>query len=494
MHIKEIKEQIKKDFGESSDLTFCPAEAGGRQALYVTFDALTDKELLENNVMRPLSLLKGELTKENIHEKVFTTSPVKITADLTEAEDLVAEGATALFIEGDDHFYIFSVKKWERRSVSEPPTSSVLKGPREGFTEDIQINTSLLRRRLKTKSLVISEREIGKYSKTKVCVCYLSDVAAKKTVDLVNERLSHIEIDGVVDSSYLTKFIEDAPSSLFPQVGSLEKPDVVAAKLLEGRVAILVDGSPIALTVPHILIESFQDSQDYFKRNTRVTVTRFLRLFAAVIALFLPAVFVAVQEFQYQILPLKFLITIINSTNGTPLSPTLEMVLVLLIFDILNEASVRMPRYVGMALSIVGAIVLGETAVSAGLLSSPAVLVTALSSIGLYLVPDDVGTYSILRLLFVATAALMGLLGIILAVVILCGHLVTLQSFGSNYTSPYAPLLVSDLKDGFVKLELYDMENRPESIDNQNPVRIRKDDFMLEALGEKEESDENGRQ
>ena len=343
----------------------------------------------------------------------------------------------------------------------------------------------------------MTERTIGKYSGTKVYVCYLSDVAAKKTVDLVNERLSHIEIDGVLDSSYLTKFIEDAPTSLFPQVGSVEKPDVVAAKLLEGRVAVLVDGSPIALTMPHLLIESFQDSQDYFKRNARVTVTRFLRLLAAIFALFLPAAFVAVQEFQYQVLPLKFLITIVNSTNGTPLSPTLEMLLVLLIFDVLNEASVRMPKYVGMALSVVGAIVLGETAVSAGLLSSPAVLVTALSSIGLYLIPDDVGTYSILRLLFVATAALLGLLGILLALILLLGHLVCLQSFGTNYLSPYAPLVNGDLKDGFVKRELYDMDDRPASIDNQNPTRLKKDDFLLEKLGEKEEkeeNDENGRQ
>ena len=494
MLLKESKERIKADFGESSDLTFCPSEAGGRPAMYVTFDTLCDKELLENNVMRPLSLLKGELTKENIHEKVFTTAPVRITQNLEEAESLIAEGATALLIEGDENLYVFSVKKYERRSVSEPPTSSVLKGPREGFTEDISINASLLRRRLKNKRLVIKEQIIGKYSGTKVFVCYLSDVAAKKTVDLVNERLSHIEIDGVIDSSYLTKFIEDAPTSLFPQVGSIEKPDVVAAKLLEGRVAVLSDGSPIALTVPHILIESFQDSQDYFKRNARVTVTRFLRLFAAIFALFLPAAFVAVQEFQYQVLPLKFLITIINSTNGTPLSPTLEMILVLLIFDILNEASVRMPKYVGMALSVVGAIVLGETAVSAGLLSSPAVLVTALSSIGLYLVPDDVGTYSILRLLFVATAALLGLLGIILALVLLVGHLVTLQSFGANYLSPYAPFVGGDLKDGFVKRELYDMDDRPFSIDNQNPKRIKKDDFLLEKLGETEDPNETGRQ
>ena len=465
--------KLKKDFGESADLLVREAEIGGRKAYYCAIEGLLDKELLEEHVIKPLAAIES-YSLEEVKNRVYLTAPVRTVTTLAEAEEEIATGTVALLVEGERVILLFSVKKWERRSVEEPPTSSVIKGPREGFTEDVTVNAALLRRRLKSKSLVIAERRIGKYTGTKVLVCYLSDVADGETVDLVNERLGEIEIDGVIDSSYLTKFLEDDPSSLFPQVGSYEKPDVVAAKLLEGRVAILSDGSPIALTVPHLLIESFQDSQDYFKRNSRVTVTRFLRLFGAIIALFLPAAFVAVQEYQYQVLPLKFLITIINSTNGTPLSPTLEMLLVLIIFDILNEASVRMPRYVGMALSIVGAIVLGETAVSAGLLSSPAVLVTALSSIGLYLVPDDVGTYSLLRLLFVATAALLGLLGILFAVMILFAHLVTIRSFGSDYLSPYAPLIGADLKDGFVKKELPEMVKRPQGIANRNPTRIGK--------------------
>ena len=489
MNLEKICKKLRKEYGESADLLLREAVIGGKNARYAAIEGLIDKELLEEHVIKPLAALEA-FSMKDLEKNVFLTSPVRRTASLDEAEREIAGGSTALFVEGEKEILLFSVKKWERRSVEEPPTSSVIKGPREGFTEDVSVNAALLRRRLKNKALVIKECKLGKYTGTKVLVCYLSDVAAPKTVDLVNERLSHVQIDGVIDSSYLTKFLEDDPSSLFPQVGSYEKPDVVAAKLLEGRVAILSDGSPIALTVPHLLIESFQDSQDYFKRNSRVTVTRFLRLFGAVIALFLPAAFVAVQEFHYQVLPLKFLITIENGTNGTPLSPTLEMLLVLVIFDILNEASVRMPRYVGMALSIVGAIVLGETAVSAGLLSSPAVLVTALSSIGLYLVPDDVGTYSLLRLLFVATAALLGLLGILFAVLLLLAHLVTLESFGSNYLSPYAPLLDLDLKDGFVKRELPDMTTRPQGIKNQNPTRIKKDAFLSAHLGERENDDE----
>jgi len=490
MVLEKKCKKMKKDFGESADLTIRRAEIGGRRAFYAAIEGLVDKELLEEHVIKPLSAIET-FSRGSVEKGVYLTAPVEWASTLAEAEEEIASGTVALVIEGEEKICLLSVKKWERRSVEEPPTSSVIKGPREGFTEDVTVNAALLRRRLKSKSLVITEKKVGKYTGSKVLICYLSDVASPETVDLVTERLAEIDLDGVIDSSYLTKFLEDDPASLFPQVGSYEKPDVVAAKLLEGRVAILADGSPIALTVPHLLIESFQDSQDYFKRNTRVTVTRFLRLFGAIIALFLPAAFVAVQEYQYQVLPLKFLITIINSTNGTPLSPTLEMLLVLIIFDILNEASVRMPRYVGMALSIVGAIVLGETAVSAGLLSSPAVLVTALSSIGLYLVPDDVGTYSLLRLLFVATAALLGLLGILFAVMLLIAHLVTLESFGSDYLSPYAPLTAGDLKDGFVKRELPDMVKRPQGVSNRNPTRIRNRKPLAARLGEEENGDEN---
>ncbi|MBO4472399.1 MAG: spore germination protein [Clostridia bacterium] len=490
MVLEKKCKKMKKDFGESADLTIRRAEIGGRRAFYAAIEGLVDKELLEEHVIKPLSAIET-FSRGSVEKGVYLTAPVEWASTLAEAEEEIASGTVALVIEGEEKICLLSVKKWERRSVEEPPTSSVIKGPREGFTEDVTVNAALLRRRLKSKSLVITEKKVGKYTGSKVLICYLSDVASPETVDLVTERLAEIDLDGVIDSSYLTKFLEDDPASLFPQVGSYEKPDVVAAKLLEGRVAILSDGSPIALTVPHLLIESFQDSQDYFKRNTRVTVTRFLRLFGAIIALFLPAAFVAVQEYQYQVLPLKFLITIINSTNGTPLSPTLEMLLVLIIFDILNEASVRMPRYVGMALSIVGAIVLGETAVSAGLLSSPAVLVTALSSIGLYLVPDDVGTYSLLRLLFVATAALLGLLGILFAVMLLLSHLVTLESFGSDYLSPYAPLSAGDLKDGFVKRELPDMVKRPQGVSNRNPTRIRNRKPLATRLGEEENGDEN---
>ena len=260
---KQIALKIKKDFGESADLIVRPARIGGKEAFFFALEGLTDKEMLEERVIKPLSK-EDPVDFDKIDQCVYLSSPVKRASSFREAENAVAEGFTALAVEGKRGFYLFPAKKWERRSVEEPPTSSVIKGPREGFTEDVSVNAALLRRRIKNRSLVIREMTIGKYTSSKVLICYLSDVAAKKTVDLVTERLSHVEIDGVIDSSYLTKFLEDEPSSLFPQVGSFEKPDVVAAKLLEGRVAIIVDNSPIVLTVPYVYIEDVQSSNDYY--------------------------------------------------------------------------------------------------------------------------------------------------------------------------------------------------------------------------------------
>ncbi len=245
----------------------------------------------------------------------------------------------------------------------------------------------------------------------------------------------------------------------------------MVAKILEGRVAIVVDGSPMVLTLPYMLIESFQDSEDYFRRNRRTSFVRLLRLIGIIFAVLLPAGYVALQEYQYQFLPFKFMITIINATSGTPFTPTYEMILVLIVFDILNEASIRMPRFVGMALSIVGAIVLGETAVQAGLLSSPAVLVMALSAIGMYTTPTNMGTFSIIRLAFLLAASLFGMLGLVIACMIFIVSICSLKSFGTDFTAPYAPVVPADLKDGFIKKSINDTITRPKALHTQNKIR-----------------------
>ena len=469
MNVDELYDKLKSDFCNSFDLILLKHFIGDSECLYAYFDGSTDKELLERGVISKLAdctRRNEEITIDYINKNTVTSGSVEELSDLENAETTLTEGKVVLF--ANDKFFGIDLRKYEKRSISEPPTSSVLKGPRTGFVEEISTNVSLIRRKLKSKDLVIQHFSVGKYTSTDVAVCWITSVANKDIVKTVTERISKIDIDGILDSSYIAMLIEDNKSSLFSQTASQEKPDIVASKLLEGRVAIVVDGSPMVLTLPCMLIESFQDSEDYYRRNRRTSFVRILRFIGLVLSILLPAGYVAVQEYQYQFLPLKFMVTIINATNGTPFTPTYEMFLVLIIFDILNEASIRMPRFVGMALSIVGAIVLGETAVQAGLLSSPAVLVMALSAIGMYTTPTNMGTFSLIRLVFLATASLFGMLGLIIACMLFVSAICSLKSFGIDFTAPYAPVIQPDLQDGFLKRSINDTEFRPKSLRVQN--------------------------
>lgn len=473
MTVQQLKDTLQHDFGDSLDLIVLTDTVLGRPALYAYLAGLSDRNLLEHGLIKPLSqAVAQQVSLDAIVGAAHSSAPCNALLDLTAAEARIAEGDVVLWVE--EAYFAFALPQFDKRSVAEPPTSAVLKGPREGFGEDIGQNISLLRRRIKDKCLVVRKLKVGRLSNTTVAVCFLSTVAAPSVVDEVVRRIEAIDIDGVVDSAYVGQLITDNPYSIFNQFASAEKPDIVAAKMLEGRVAVVVDGSPMVITLPSLLIEGFQDSEDYYRGNKRTTFLRIIRLIGVLLAVLLPAAYVAVQQYHYQVLPLKFLVTVINATNGVPFSPTIEMFVVLILFEILNEASVRMPKYVGMALSIVGAVVLGDTAVNAGLLSSPAVLVMALSAIGLYTTPEHIGSLGLLRFVFLVMAGLFGFVGLLVATAVTVCYVVTLTNFGAPYAGPIAPYIAADVKDSLFKAPLDRMDTRPYSIPNQNRTRFRK--------------------
>lgn len=474
MNVDQAKKALSEGFGDSLDLAIVESTVCGRCALYAFVDGMSDRVLLEQGIMQPLVGREDPVVDERTLNRItYSSAQFNRVENFDEAQTSIAEGNILLFVE-PDLFFEVNLAKYPKRAIMEPPTATVLKGPREGFVEDLAQNTTLLRRRLRDRSLIIRERKVGRLSHTRVAICWLSTVADERVVDEITRRIEAIDIDAVLDSSYVGQLIEDNPHSLFTQYGSQEKPDIVAAKLLEGRVAVIVDGSPMVLTFPCLFIEGFQDSEDYYRKSKRTTLLRMVRLICVAMSVLLPALYVAMQEYHYQLLPLKFLITVIKATNGVPFNPTTEMFVVLLLFEVLNEASVRMPKYVGMALSIVGAIVLGETAVNAGLLSSPAVLVMALSAIGMYTTPNNAGPFSIMRLVFLLFASLLGLVGVIAAVSVFVCYTVTMTNYGTDYVAPIAPLVAGDLKDSLIKAPIEDMEERPYSLPNKNRRRFKK--------------------
>jgi len=427
-----------------------------------------------NYLIREQNSVKLEQTKvitaDMINKIIYISDPIIVCETFEEMVSKIVSGDIGLMIDGAEKYFVLSLRDYKIRGITEPPVSTVLRGPREGFVEDMKTNMTMLRRRFKTPDLVFDLMQIGKYSGTQIAIAYVDGIADLKIVQEIKKRISEISCDGIIDSSYIATYIEDNKYSLFSKV---EKPDIVAGKMLEGRVAIICDGSPTVLTLPFVLFEHFQSNEDYYIKSYRASATRILRVIAMIIAISLPAAYVALQEFQYHMFPLKLLVVIMNSLQGVPLTPTIEMIFLLLVFEILNEASVRMPRYVGTALSIVGAIVLGESAVSAGLLSVPTLLVTAMSTIGLYCVPDEVDSGSILRILFVGVAGVLGIFGLILAVFALFAYMVGLRNFGTSYMAPFSPMLISDMQDGITKDNLIDMKKRPFTVPTSNRVRAK---------------------
>ena len=466
-NIKEIKKRLT-----SEDIEFLDIKAGNLDGVLIFVKDITDKESVGELVLRPLSKLQGNVGKSELSE-VFLSPEKKFVTDTNDLIDQVLSGFAAAIFDGLSEAFTFGLIKFEKRTITEPPTSAVIKGPREGFVESLPVNISLMRRRIKSSHLQFENLVIGTYSKTAVAICYIEGIADKKLVKLLKKKISEIDIDAVLDSSYVAKFLGEHKTSIFKQVGNTEKPDILTAKILEGRVAVFVDGSPIVITVPYLLVEDFQSPGDYYNSAYSATVARIIRLFSVVLSTLLPAFFVAAELFHLQLIPLSFLLTIVSSIKGIPLSPSFEMFFTLMIFEILNEASVRMPKYVGMVVSIVGGLVLGETAVSAGIISAPTLMIVALSGICLYTVPELEQTFSLIRLLFLLVAGSFGGYGLILAMAGTLIYLVSFENYSTPLFAPFSPLIVSDLKDGIYKGFLIEQTDRPQSIKTENKIRMK---------------------
>lgn len=500
-NLEKNLQSIKKALPSEDVLTYDFSTLDGVSCALVYADGLVNKQVLGELIARPFSyayLLKtaGKSTEntqkdggryennqenkqENKQNSVLQTAQfpeLKTKEKLEDAVQEVLDGNTLLLVDGLSVYFIVGAKLIPVRAVAEPPTDVAVKGPREGFIEDIKTNMALVRKRLKAPALRFQTLRVGKQSNTAVSVCWLEGTSDSKLKDELLQKIQALNIDNVPDSSYIAALLSPRKHSVFRAVGTTEKPDVFTAKIAEGRVGILVDGSPIALTFPYLLTEDFQSSEDYFVSPFMATIFRFLRLFALLVAILSPAFYVSAQLFKMQLLPLGLMLSIASSVRELPLSPAMEMFVVLFLLEILKEASIRMPKYVGMSLSVVGALVLGETAVSAGFLSTPAIIIVALSGICLYTVPNFVETGSILRWVFLLVAGAIGPFGIVVCTVFLLLYLVSADNFGTPILAPFSPLIHRDLRDTIVKTNIQNLTKRPQILRSKNKTRLRVDD------------------
>lgn len=476
---KGLSEKIKGKYTKNSQIKTIELEAGKSKITIFYIESIVDKRLFSSALLSPLQKYLKELNPKTKSKEIFSALKDEIFSVLSVSEckaptlllQNVLNGFVVVVV--DDDAMIVPLYNAEKRGIQEPPTSRVIKGPREGFVEDIYTNIGLVRKRLKTPNFQIIEISVGKQTQTIVSVCYLKGIAKQEILEQIVKKIKQIDIDGIIDSYYIESYLEDDRLKFFKRAGTTEKPDILTAKLLEGRVGILVDGSPVALTLPFVLFEDLQSSQDYFNIPAMATFARVMRLFGLIFALLAPGVYVALQSYNYRILPINFLISILSSIEGLSIPPLIEVLTVLFLFEVITEASLQMPNSLGMALSIIGALALGNTAVDAGIISPPSIVVVAISSVALYIIPDEIAETRLLRIVFTVMGGIIGLYGIVTSFIILVSYMSSINSYGVPYFAPYAPSLKGDKKDGFIKYDIQDMLKRPVMLGSKNKTRQR---------------------
>lgn len=457
---------------------FMTGTSAKRSALLVAVPEIVDKKILNEFVLGPLmktDLPEGEDGIRYLQESVLSVTEVKETETLNQAINQIMQGDAALFIEGECKALLVSAGEWKSRAIEQPLTETVIRGPRDSFVEDVQTNLSLLRRRIHHPKLRLEGMSVGKVSQTKIILVYIEGIADEGIVREAKRRVSSIQVDAILESGYIEQYIEDAPFSLFPTIANTEKPDIAAARILEGRVAIFVDGTPLVLTVPDLLISHFQVSEDYYSRPFYTSVVRLLRILSFFTTIMLPGLFLAIQYYHPVLIPYSLLVSLARAREGVPFQLYLEVILMILVFEVIREAGIRMPKPIGQAVSIVGAIILGQSAVEAGLVGLPVVVVVAFAGISTFLIHSLVEPISLLRILFSIAGATLGIFGILLLGMAVVTHLATLRSFGVPYAAPLFPIEWRDWRDSLFRFPLRYLWHRPESLKPANFRRLEQE-------------------
>ncbi|WP_110954140.1 spore germination protein [Anaerosinus massiliensis] len=442
-------------------------------------DGLVNPAIINENIIKPLILSKAPLIYgdqiETLIHQVISINQIKKINQWKEIIQSLTYGDTILFIDGEAEVLILNSKGFNVRSISEPSSEKILSGPREGFCEALMMNLSMIRRRLRNNELKIKFRTLGVRTNTQVCICYIDSIVNKHILTELNRRLDTIDMDGILDTQYITECIRDSKMSPFRATGYTERPDVVVGKLLEGRIALLVDGSPVALTVPYLFIENFQSNEDYYLSFFYTSFNRFLRIFGFLLSVIVPAFYIVIVAFDQEILPTTLLVNIANERSGAPLPAVLESFVMLILFDILKETGIRVPSGIGQALSIVGALVIGQAAVSAKLVAAPMIIVVAITAVNGLLVPKLNAPIIYIRFFLLILSSTMGLLGFMVGVTAVLIHLLNLHSLGIPQMTPTGSLKYQEVKDTFFRGPWWKMINRPETL-TKNERRMYQED------------------
>ncbi|BCV25715.1 spore germination protein [Gelria sp. Kuro-4] len=485
---------VKEALGNCPDVVSREVKLDGGTLVALYVDGLADKteveKILDSLLLkRPLAEragLKLGTSLQRWQEAGLPVGEIHTAGTVGDVVTALLNGETCLLGEEWGQALLMDTKGWEKRQISEPDTEAVVRGPREGYVENLRTNTSLIRRRLRHPNLRIEHLVLGDLTNTQVVIIYIKGIANDKIVEEVRRRLKRIKIDGVLESGYLEELIEDAPFSPFPTVGHTERPDRSVAALLEGKVTILTDGTPFALSVPATINGFMQSPEDYYERWPVALGIRTFRYLGLFVSLLLPSLYVAITTFHQEMLPTALAVSLALQRERVPYPAVVEAFLMQITFELLVEAGVRLPRPLGQAIGIVGALVIGEAAVRAGLISAAMVIVISATAISSFTIPsfDLAIAVRMLRLPMILFGAVLGLFGIFTGLLLILIHLTTLRSFGVPYLAGIAPFIPRDQKDTVFRSPWWAMRTRPELV-GFTDLKRQADDLKPHAPGDR---------
>jgi spore germination protein KA len=487
----------KKSFQETVDFTQDRIRIGQHEGFISYLDSMIDSKQLAEKIMEPLGLsienhvnITDKYSLEKFREEYFPGLHYQIVTKEHDVIWYILSGYVLVFVEGVAGALCIKIFDIQFRSITEPSTQTIIRGPKDSFTESMETNVSLIRRRLKNPHLRFESHIVGKDTQTTVIIGYIDGVTSKDIVDEVRKRIKRIDTSFILDSGNIDEFITDKSFTVFPLLNNTERPDSASANLLEGKVVIIVDGSPFVLIAPVVFTDFFQATEDYYQPFVMASFIRFIRFVSFMIALVLPSLYVAITTFHHELMPTPLLISVQAQREGVPFPAVIEILAMEFTFEVLREAGVRMPRAVGQTVSIVGALVIGQAAVEAGLVSNVLVIVVAFTAIASFVSP--IYNFSIstrlLRFAIIFAASVFGLFGVLVFLVFMVIHLTSLRSFGVAYLTPVAPLIMEDQSDVFIRLPIWANKKRPTYLKSEAPTRQTTNQKPSPPSGGKESS------
>ncbi|MEN1966776.1 spore germination protein [Lentibacillus sp. N15] len=477
--VDENEAHLKKIFGSSKDIIFSSFpihfhDQDDIKALLVAVDGLTDEDAIRDNVLKPLMNRPINRPGEDLKrlKEEISVQTIETAADVEKSIYLILKGHVLLLVDGYSHGLLLDLPAYENRSVEEPKAEQVVKGAHAGFIESSTTNIALLRRRIPHPALQFESVKIGAYSKTEITIGYVKDIADPNLVKRVKQRLHKIKLDAINSSGEIEQLIEDHPFAIFPTIGNTERPDSAASLLMEGRVIILADGDPVSLYVPLLFLENMKNIEDYISRPYYSSFIRLLRFLAFFVSIILPATYIAVVNFHKVMIPTDLIVPLIQERETVPFPLSVEILIMILMFEVVREAGIRLPVQIGSALSIVGALILGEVSVTAGLVGAPTIVVVSLSYIATFVITPIADVTALLRIGLFIASSMFGAYGLFMALLGLLTHMVSLTSLGVPYMAPFGPFYFRDIKDTFIRLPLRWQKQRPKSIPTKKTTKI----------------------